>query len=669
MTTKRPVLLAFAALLGGAPAAAQEPIPPQVEDLYRTDLALDVVTLDDGKTAFYIRQRIDPETRRPKQSLWKVDAAGVVAPVEPGEPDVLSLSISPDRRWLVLLSSRPFPDGSPAVEPVPPYSDPAADIWLMPVSGGAAIPLAGRGKPYGRVITDKFYGRVAFSPDGRKLAFVADEGIDPRSADERERGVVVAREDQGEGYEGYGATQVWIAELEEVPGATAAARVERLTPGDFWYGDPQWTPDGAAIVCHANRHPEQESARYSINHNYDLWRFRLDDPRPERLTFGPGPEFAPRISPDGRRLVCLASPRYRGPHMDVFNLLVVDLAADPPSARPVFDHHAAEGEGAPHLSPTLPLPDDCWRDERRVWFHGIDGIRNVPQTLDLDAGPGALDEPPPAPPVRSPLLPRNNPEIGPRLRAADETVRWKSFDGLEIEGILTRPPESVASPPYKLLVYPHGGPHHRATGGGGFETQFFATRGYAVFQPNFRGSTGYGLEFLDANRFDFGGGDMKDILSGIEHLAGEGIADRDRQYLYGISYGGYMTCWLVGQTRQFRAAAAVNAVTDLATMWHLGDLRSWVEHEFGGRPWEVGERLRRHSPLTYADKVRTPTLVLHSTHDRRCPVEMGRMFHRALKENGTETELVLYPDEGHPIRQIPHREDLVRRVYEWFERH
>lgn len=667
--TMKSVVWTALAAFSGACAFAEEPPPPQIEDLYRSDLALEAVTLADGKSAFYIRQRIDEKTGRPRQSLWRVDAAGKAGPVEPGEPDVLSLLPSPDLKWLVLLSGRPFGDGTPAFEPVPSCSDPAADIWLLPVAGGPAIPLGGVGKPYGRVLTDKFYGRVAFSPDGTKLAFVADEGIDPRTEAERNNGVVVVRDDQGEGYEGYGPTQVWVADLAESPGKVAAAGIVRLTPGDHWYGDPQWAPDGSYVVCHANRNADQESVRYSVNHNYDLWKFSLADPIPEQLTFGPGPEFSPRLAPDGKRLVCLSSPRFQGPHMDVFNLLVVDLTAPPATARALFDHHGEGAERPPHLAPVPPLPDRCWLDRRRVWFNAHDGVASPTQAVDLDSGPAAVEGGPPPPAARSPLLPRNSPGIGPRLRAADEIVRWRSFDGLEIEGVLTRPPASVARPPFRLLVMPHGGPHHRATSGAGFDTQFFATRGYAVFQPNFRGSTGYGLRFLDANHLDLGGGDMRDILAGIDHLVAEGVADRERQFVYGVSYGGYMTAWLVGQTRQFRAAAAQNAVTDMNAMWHLSDLQSWTEYDLGGKPWEVPERMRERSPLTHAHKVRTPTLLLHATDDRRCPVAMGRMFHRALEENGVETQLVLYPGEGHPIKTIPHRADVLTRVFEWFERH
>lgn len=652
----------------GSIGGCADPRLPNIEDLYLSDNVLDPITLEDGKTAIYCRSRVDPWTRTVKQSLWKVDDSGPPRALEAGEPDAHSPVLSPDGKWILFFSSRTFEDGTPAFLPVPPYSDPAVDIWFMPIQGGRAIPLGGKGKPYGRVITDRFYGRVSFSPDGKKLVFVADLGGDPRTHDERQNNVIVVREDQGEGYEGYGPTQIWVAELSENPESEAASTIVRITNDDFWYGDPQWAPDGSFLVVHANRTKDQESVRFSINHNYDLWRIDLQSKALKQLTDGKGPEFSPRIAPDGKRLVCLSSPR-NGPHSDVYNLMVIDLIEAANPSKLLFNHHDATGE-SPCLPPINPLPDACWRDSHRVSYSAFHGFKSKTQLIDLDVGPEAVEETPPSTTKkRSPLLPPNSPLLAARLKANDEFLRWKSFDGIEIDGVLTIPPTSIAQPPYKLLLMPHGGPHSRASGGSGFDVQLFACNGFAVFQPNFRGSTGYGLKFLDADRFDLGGGDMRDILTGIDHLIARGIIDEKRQFVYGVSYGGYMTTWLVGHTRQFRAAVAQNAVTDMNVMWHLSDIQSWTEWDVGGLPWEAVERMRAHSPLAYANQVTTPTMILHSLNDRRCPIAMGKMFYRALKERNVETEMVIYPNEGHGIRQLPHREDVLRRTLAWFAKH
>ena len=143
---------------------------------------------------------------------------------------------------------------------------------------------------------------VSFSPDGKRLAFVADDGKDPRTAEEVSNDVLVVRPDQGEGYTGYGAAQVWIAHLDDQPDRCAAARVERLTDDDAWYGDPQWSPDGKTLVVHANRGDDRESVRYSINHNFDLWAIDVTSQKLRRLTHGEGPEVSPRFSPERKRV-------------------------------------------------------------------------------------------------------------------------------------------------------------------------------------------------------------------------------------------------------------------------------------------------------------------------------------------------------------------------------
>jgi dipeptidyl aminopeptidase/acylaminoacyl peptidase len=652
--------------------------PLAVEDLYRFDHPTTPALSPDGKRLAYVRRWINGTTKRECYSLWIVDGQPDKAkPLEAGELDARSPVFSPDGKWIAFLSTRPRPDGWKATQPVPPESDPATDVWLIPVQGGSAIPLAGPDKPYGRVFNDGFYGRLAFSPDGRKLAFIADEGEDPRTPDEIAADVIVVRPDQGEGYTGYGPAQLWLAHLDEAPGKFAASKIERLTSDDIWYGDPQWSPDGRSLVVHANKTDDRESVRFSINKNFDLWQIDLQSREVRQITRGPGPEVSPRFSPDGKRLVCLSIPR-KGTHRDVFNLAVITFGQGGPRTEIVFDHHRPDAEKAPHPAPSFPLPADCWEGNDHAVYQAAVGTETQTVRLQLKSGKGerlpALDKD--AKPevqsyagrlfLRRQLTPAGDLFLKDRVLAETRLVRWKNDEGQLIDGLLTVPPESVAKPPYKLLLNPHGGPHGRSSQGFSFPVQVFAAHGYAVFQPNFRGSEGYGQKFIDADRFDFGGGDMRDILTGIDHLVREKLVDKDRQFVYGTSYGGYMTCWLVGHTNQFRAAVAQNAVTELNVFWGLSDLHSWVEWEFGGRPWEVPGAIRKHSPLTHAANVRTPTLILHAREDRRCSLAMGKMFYEVLRAQKVPTQMVIYPGEGHGIRQPRHQEDVLRRTLAWF---
>jgi dipeptidyl aminopeptidase/acylaminoacyl peptidase len=666
-------LLLLLAGAGGAQEGAKTPL--SVEDLYRSDVPKALALSRDGALAVYVRAWIDPETRQERNSLWLVDGSREKArALERGEPDGRSPLFSPDGRWIVFHSTRPRPQGWRQTPSVPSESDPATDLWVLPTDGGEALPLSGPDKPYGRVFSDGFYGRVVFSPDGSRLAFVADDGLDPRTPEELAADVTVLRPDQGEGYTGYRPAQLWVAQLDKTPGKSAASRIDRLTNDDVWYGSPDWSPDGRTLAVHANRTADRESVRYSINKNYDLWAIDVESKAVRALTSGPGPEVSPRYSPDGRRLACLGVPR-KGTHRDTFNLCIVTLGESGPRTDVVNDHHGAAAQANP--VPSFPLPDDCWDGDNHLVYVGERGVNNETWKVDVRSGEGVLLTPSPKAGLmrfagrmqrRADLTPPGNLYLRDRAVSDTRVVSWE-IEGLKIEGILTLPPPEVAKAPYKTLLLPHGGPHGRAVREFNFVSQVFASHGYLVFEPNYRGSAGYGQKFIDADRFDFGGGDMRDMLSGLDYLVREKLSDPERQFVYGSSYGGFTTTWLVGHTRQFKAAVAVNAVTDLNVMWGLSDLRSWIEWEFGGRPWEIAEALRRHSPLTYAAEVRTPTLILHAREDRRCPLPMGQMFHRALEQAGVATEMVIYPGEGHPIKQPRHREDVLRRVLAWFERY
>jgi acylaminoacyl-peptidase len=647
-----------------------------IDDLYSLESIRTPALSPSGNKLVYIRQFNDKQTRQERSSLWSVgkDKHNAVA-MEAGEPDARAPVLSPDGRWIAFLSTRPRPEGWAQIPATPPYSDPATDIWLMSVSGGAAIPLAGKEKPYGRVFNDGFYGRIAFSPDSTKLVFVADDGKPLATLEETNSQVTKVRDDQGEGYTGYGNAQIWVAVIDDKPEKHAAHAISRLTNDDVWYGDPQWSPKGDALLVHANKTDDRESVRFfNINKNFDIYAIDVASKKQTQLTTGPGPEVSPRFSPDGKRVICLSIPR-KGTHRDVYNVAVITLGEAGASTEILFNHQGPKAEKPPHLPPAFPLPEECWDGDNHLVYFAETGVRSSLVKVDLTSGKGETITPSSVKEdaagavgrilQRRKLTPEDNPLRGVKL-GESKAFSWQN-NQLKLEGILTLPPTGKA--PFPLVLYPHGGPHSRSVLGFDFTVQIFAAHGYAVFQPNFRGSSGYGQRFIDMNHADFGGGDMRDILTGIDELVKQGTVDRDRQFVYGISYGGFMTSWLVGHTNQFRAAVPLNAVTDLNMMWGLCDIKSWVEWEFGGTPWKVPEVLRRHSPLTYAANIKTPTLVLHARDDRRCPLPMGRAFYEAVKANGAPTEMIIYPDEGHTIKQPRHREDVLKRTLAWFEKY
>jgi dipeptidyl aminopeptidase/acylaminoacyl peptidase len=664
-----------AATVRAEAAKSGEKIPLRVEDLYLAESFEPAVIAADERKAACIREWVDEKSQRARKSLWLVEATVEKRrALEAGEPDARSPVFSPDGNWIVIQSKRALPNGYPPLPTVPAASDPVTDLWLVPVKGGKAIPLAGPDKAYGRVFDDPYYGHVAFSPDGKKLVFIADDGGNGRTPEELSANVEIVRPDQGEGYTGYRAAQVWVAELSTRPGDHAATRIVRLTDDDVWYGDPQWTPDGARIVVHANKTKDRESVRWNLNKNFELWEIKVVDHTQRQLTHTAGADVFPRISPDGSRLLCLSAPR-NGGHYDIFDLAIVTLDAELHLEVLVDSDHLKNGQ----WEPSLALRDKVWDGAGHVVYEGVRGVKGDLLRVDVATGEavplisskyrGPESELQRLHKLRARMTPPGGSALAERLAAENRVITWKNDEGQTIEGALTLPPKDVARAPYKMILLPHGGPHGRDNEFPSFTAQVFAANGYAVFRPNFRGSVGYGRKFLDGARRDIGGSDMRDMLTGIDYLVSEKLVDPKRQFVYGVSYGGFTACWLVGHTNQFRAAVAQNAVTEMNAMWGTSDLPSWTEWELGGSPWDVPDAMRKASPFAYAPQVHTPTLILHSREDRRCPLAMGRMFYQALRANGVETAMVIYPDEGHLILQPRHQADVLRRTLDWFAAH
>lgn len=257
-----------------------------------------------------------------------------------------------------------------------------------------------------------------------------------------------------------------------------------------------------------------------------------------------------------------------------------------------------------------------------------------------------------------------------------EAFYWTASDGWKMDGILIRPPETSTDQPLPTIVLVHGGPYGRWGHGlhlslsWGKWAQWLATAGYAILMPNPRGGLGHGEEFAAAARGDVGGADFQDVMSALDAAIERGIADPERLGIGGWSQGGFMSAWAVTQTTRFKAAIMGAGVSDWGMMVVTSDLPSFEQALGETSPWD-GVGPHRHaqlSPISFAQQVQTPVLILHGERDARVPLSQAIGFQRALRHYQTPVEMVVYPREPHGIRERAHQLDLLRRVRAWYDR-
>lgn len=249
----------------------------------------------------------------------------------------------------------------------------------------------------------------------------------------------------------------------------------------------------------------------------------------------------------------------------------------------------------------------------------------------------------------------------------EKSVHWHS-DDFDVQGWLLAPANVDPSRKYPMVVNVHGGPAAAALASFPREQNAsLAAAGYFVFMPNPRGSYGQGEAFTRANVKDFGYGDLRDILAGIDAVVKDNPIDTNRIGMWGWSYGGFITMWTVTQTNRFRAAVAGAGIANWQSYYGENDIDAWMIPYFGASVYDDPAVYARSAPITFIKNVKTPTLVLVGERDGECPAPQSFEFWHALKTFGVDTQLVVYPDEGHNIRKLEHRKDIARRLVDWFD--
>ena len=557
--------------------------------------------------------------------------------------------------------------------------DAHTQIFVMPSAGGEARRLT-------NVATS--VQQYAWAPDGGVIAFAAADEPPKKTGPERFNDSFEIVNDDFLVTAAPLPTHVWL-----VPSAGGTAR--RLTSGDwslpvsFPPSSPSspivWAPDGKSLAVAKVPTPHSGDRGQSTIMIVDA---ASGGQRP--LTGAARFEGYPVFSPDGSQ-IAYWYPR----EGDRANVTEVHLApANGGAGRSLtraIDRHVARAIWAPDGKGLLVGANDGTRVS--LWMQPLDGAARkldlgavspasafwVDVTVGRDGALAFVGTTPGRPaelyymsaPAAAPKrLTDLNHDIAGLALGRTEVIEWRS-DNFSHNGILTYPPQFTPGRKYPLVLVIHGGPRAASLETFSAQAQLMAAHGWVVFQPNYRGSDQLGTAYQRAIRNDAGDGPGRDVMAGLAAVKQRGFVDDSRIAVSGWSYGGYMTTWLLGHYPGWRVAVSGAPVTDWVDQYNLSDGNVGMASSFGGSPWTdtFMEAYRAQSPITYAGKIRTPTLVMQNTGDYRVTVTQGFKLFHALKDNGVETKFIGYPIPGHNAQDPVRQRDVQRRWIEWIEQH
>jgi dipeptidyl aminopeptidase/acylaminoacyl peptidase len=618
----------------------------------------------DGKTVAVILSRANAKENRYDAEIVAIDVAGgTQRPLTFDRRGVAAPRWSPDGSAIAFLAN-----GSSE-------KDAKRQIWILPVAGGDA-----------RRITEAPRGvqQFAWSPDGSQIAFVtADE---PPKTDEKVLSFEIGDDDYLMREEPT-SSHLWL-----VPSKGGSARRVTFGAWSLPIAHPpgpapsplSWSPDGKTIAVTHRESPHAgtpDSSRVAL---IDIATGQL-----HRLTTNDLDETQAVFSPDGSSVAFWFA---RGGKRGSANAIRVAPVGggNGTEITSSLDHNVFRSIWLPDGKSFLTGAHDGTTaayyvvaldgHSRRLDLGDIDPTHGFwPDASVSRGGVIAFTASTPTHPrelyilssldARPRQLTHLNDFVTERQLGRSEAIAWKN-DGLDLNGIVTYPPDFDTAKKYPLVLYIHGGPRSASTTSFSTIPQSLAARGWIVFQPNYRGSDNAGNEFTRAILDDSGAGPGRDVMAGIAELKKRGAIDDTRIAVGGWSYGGYMTTWMIGHYPIFKAAVSGAAVNNLVDQYVLGDGGSGRRLTWGS-PYQADKinRYIEQSPITAAKNIKTPTLILSDTGDVRVPVVQSYQLFRALRDNEVPVRFIAYPVSGHgpedPLRQV----DIEKRYVEWFSQY